>query len=107
MVAGNTETGSKSKEKNMNAEQLQEHENRGHALASAWLALGVQPHGVRLSVATLVADSFGSPLKRLGHWPTAKAQQENARRHTDVDSQMFCATMAGCELAIEQWEAKR
>lgn len=79
----------------MNAEQLQEHENRGYALASAWLVLGETYEDVRRAI------SHNYPLvqnRSVARW------RELAREAAHQVDAKYRARMAGCERAIEERE---
>lgn len=85
-------------EKNMNVEQLQEYENRGYALTSAWLQLGLSPSQIRAAVHRAYD----------GHGCVGPMTPDNWRwgAHNQIPTTANrWAAMAGCELAIEEHEA--
>lgn len=90
----------------MDADDLQQNETLGYKMAMSWLELAVQPYYARRAVLDFVNDIARIPFAVRVYVSSSSEQwRENAKCAHNSRYAYMCATVAGCELAIEEWEA--
>lgn len=88
----------------MNADDLQQHETLGHKMAMSGLELGIADLYVRDTIFDY-ARNFMHTIVFHEAYAASETWRDRAKGAHGEDWAKFCATMAGCELAIEEWEA--
>lgn len=88
----------------VDAELLQSMEQRGHALAKAWLAQGWSSGSVHQAVAALAYYEAHKPLPRSfdDQYISANEHRKRAKSTNDRCFQQIHALMAGCMSAINE-----
>lgn len=90
---------------NMNADNLPKAETRGYKMAMSWLELDIRPYFVRHAVSSAMVAHTPGGLRAYSE-QAPEQWRENAKGAHDSRYAYVCATMAGCERAIEEWEAR-
>jgi hypothetical protein len=82
----------------MNAEDLTKAEQQGYRLAIAWLELGERPQRIRQAI----SDTNNMTYRPVIFW-RGIARDDG----TSPWLRRIAAQCAGCELAIQEWEARQ